>query len=51
MNFSKTQKKRLQPLVLEWFQQAWSFIHMDLKTQNFEDRLNFGKDKKLIEKL
>lgn len=49
--FSKTQKKRLQPLVLEWFQQPWSFIHMDLKTQNFEDRLHFGKDKKLIEKV
>lgn len=49
--FSKTQKKRLQPLILDWFNHPWSFIHMDLKTQNFEDRLHFGKDKKLIEKV
>ena len=47
--FSKTQKKKLEPIIQEWFNNPWSFIHLDLKTQNFSRRISIGKDKKLID--
>lgn len=47
--FSKSQKKKLEPIILSWFENPWSFIHLDLKTQQFSRRIALGKDKTLIE--
>ena len=45
----KLKKKKLEPIIQEWFNNPWSFIHLDFKTQDFSRRITIGKDKKLIE--
>lgn len=47
--FSRTQKKKLEPIIHTCFEKPWSFIHLNLKTQNFHHRISCGADKKLIE--
>lgn len=44
----KRERKIIEPELIDWFKQLYSFLFCDFKTQNFQDRYILGVDKKLV---
>lgn len=44
----KKERKIIEPELLEWFKELYSFLFCDFKTQEFQNRYILGKDGKLV---